>query len=1365
MSPVPEEPDVPSDYVRPSAPERGQRVAAAVIGWQRHLADVGGRNTLLWYEDLPTGTLDLTTAHPGGVAMLLAGRPTRLSDLVREPAALAGARTRVRTIRAKTVALAEQRGVSTGFLAVGMARWEMSGGRSPRAPVLLRTCALRPTGSTASDFDVDLGDEVEFNPVLEHYLRSVQGLEIDGRALAEMATVTSGFDPYPVYAALGRLCRAVPGFSVSPRLVVSTFPHAKLDMVADLAGQQDLLAGHDVVAALAGDPDAEHAVRSSTPDPEADPDPDPTGERLVLDADSGQGSVVDAVRRGASLVVHAAPGTGATQTIANLVAALASEGKSVLLVAEQRAALTDAIDRLEQVGLGSLVLDAAEAGVDRRGVLRQLVDALDDVADRDRDRPGDEDHEAKLAARLAAPDLERLTARRDRLRDHVNALHEVREPWGVSAHEAQWAIAELGSRDPAPASRVRLDRAALADLSRSRLAVLARELGEAADLGAWSAQEGSDPWYGAHITTDEEAERAGDIVTRLSAGDFDQSARTLDGILDESSLPPARRVGDWDTALRTMSGVRDTLEVFRPEVFDVPLDEHVAATASRAWRSEHEVTLGAWSRSRVRRQARRMLRPGRPPEDLHAELIKARTHRTAWQDLVGAGGRPEISPRLDEAQEVFDSLHDDLGWLGERLASTAAGGDVDGIPVAVLKQRLRDLAARRDRLAVLPQVVPALEALRASGMGEIVDDFARRSVTGEQVTPELEQIWWVSLVRHITDVDERYGKHDGSQLRRTVADYVATDHQHFGATAGRVRAATDRATRGAVTANRTEVAALRAEAAMQGRPHRVRDLFGHSAGLFLAVKPCWVMSPLAVAEVVPAGRCFDVVIIDGASQVAPAEAISAISRGRQVVAFGDQHQSPPTGFTTAVTEPSGAVGAAAATGEAEPAPSVFDALAEVLPRRTLGWHYRSFDERLIAFANTEAYAGSLVTFPGTSATSPVTLERVDGSAHVEPGQESAAPSTAAEVSRVVALVLEHARSRPQESLGVVTLSAIHAERITQALDVALLPLGHEAPLMDFFDVAEPQSCFVRSMDEVAGSVRDAIILSVGYGKTPHGRVIHSFPELAVPGAERMLITATTRARRRLTVVSSLSAGELEPERLRSRGAQLLRALLDFAERGGDEVGAEPRHARDPLMADLADRLRREGLTVAEDVGSSLHKVDLVVAHRRDPSRFLVVVEGDGPGYAGLRGTRERDRLWVEHLERLGWRHVRVFSTDLYRDPAQEVARVVAATRNAQPLMLDDEPEGAARDFGGSAGPEVSAGPEGPSGSGSDRAASESEETLEETPEPEVTKKRRRPFRRSKADQTLDDTDAGWGERTDESAHDRWLREQRPPHWD
>ena len=89
-----------------TADPRRARVDTARAAWTRHLVDLGGRNTLLWYRDLPTGTLDLTTAHPGGVAMLLAGKPTKLSDLVREPAALDEARRRARAIAAKTRELA-----------------------------------------------------------------------------------------------------------------------------------------------------------------------------------------------------------------------------------------------------------------------------------------------------------------------------------------------------------------------------------------------------------------------------------------------------------------------------------------------------------------------------------------------------------------------------------------------------------------------------------------------------------------------------------------------------------------------------------------------------------------------------------------------------------------------------------------------------------------------------------------------------------------------------------------------------------------------------------------------------------------------------------------------------------------------------------------------------------------------------------------------------------------------------------------------------------------------------------------------------------------------------------------------------------
>ena len=160
-------------------------MAAARAAWTRHLVDLGGRNTLLWYRDLPSGTLDLTTAHPGGVASMMAGRPTKLSDLVREPAALEDARRRARAVAAKSRELAEERGILTCFLAVGMATWAVrlpdgrTAPRSPAAPVLLRSCTLRPTGAAQGDFSLDLGPELEVNPVLVNYLRSEQGIYLD----------------------------------------------------------------------------------------------------------------------------------------------------------------------------------------------------------------------------------------------------------------------------------------------------------------------------------------------------------------------------------------------------------------------------------------------------------------------------------------------------------------------------------------------------------------------------------------------------------------------------------------------------------------------------------------------------------------------------------------------------------------------------------------------------------------------------------------------------------------------------------------------------------------------------------------------------------------------------------------------------------------------------------------------------------------------------------------------------------------------------------------------------------------------------------------------------------------------------------
>src|SRR6476469_3060209 len=411
---------------------RQARVEQAVAAWSRHLVDLGGRNTLLYYRDLGVGTLDLTNAHPSGLAMLLAGRPTRLSGLVREVAALADARRRARAIRAKTLELAEERGIAAGWLAVGLATWQApDAARAPAAPVLLRSCELRPRGAAGEDVEVDLVAETELNPVLVHYLATRHDVHLDADLLADLATGDEGFDPAPVLAAVARACADVPGFAVERRLVVGTFSYARLPMVTDLRAQSaaegGALAEHDVVAALAGDPGALAAVVEPAGDPQPAGDPDPATEHLVLDADSSQAAAIEAVRAGSHLVIKGPPGTGKSQTIANLIAALAADGRRTLFVAEKRAAIDAVLQRLAAVGLDDLVLDLHDGGAGRRRIARELATTLD------------------RAGRVARPDADELTAtlvdRRDRLAAHTRALHEVRAPWGVTAYAAQCARA------------------------------------------------------------------------------------------------------------------------------------------------------------------------------------------------------------------------------------------------------------------------------------------------------------------------------------------------------------------------------------------------------------------------------------------------------------------------------------------------------------------------------------------------------------------------------------------------------------------------------------------------------------------------------------------------------------------------------------------------------------------------------------------------------------------------------------------------------------------------------------------------------------------------------------------------------------
>src|SRR5215471_6766548 len=236
------------DMTESADSRRAELVEAAQERWVSALTDLGGRNTLLYYKDRRAGTLDLASADPGALERLLRTGSIRLTRLFHDVDARADAIRRAQAIYRKARELAEERGLAASYLASGMARWDELF-LEPAAPVLLRGLTITPTRARHDDFELTLDDDSEVNPVLLHKLSSVFGA----------ATDLLGEAPADKIAAMLREAAdaaEVPGFEITGRQVIGTFTYAKLPMVRDLQAAAELLADSDVVAAIAGDPEA-----------------------------------------------------------------------------------------------------------------------------------------------------------------------------------------------------------------------------------------------------------------------------------------------------------------------------------------------------------------------------------------------------------------------------------------------------------------------------------------------------------------------------------------------------------------------------------------------------------------------------------------------------------------------------------------------------------------------------------------------------------------------------------------------------------------------------------------------------------------------------------------------------------------------------------------------------------------------------------------------------------------------------------------------------------------------------------------------------------------------------------------------------
>ncbi|MCD2171194.1 MULTISPECIES: AAA family ATPase [Microbacterium] len=1183
-------------------PERDRiRAEAAVLG---------GRSTLLRFDDARDAGIDITKAHPGSLPQFITGRATMLSNLFRDEVALRTARMAAERITAKNVELRTARGLEPVHLAVGLSAWKI-GGVEWSAPVLLRPLAIR---RHHGDFELKLHGAFVMNPELARAFRTHLGIQIDSAALAGLAYDQGVFKPQPVIDHIRRLTTHVPTFVVHPRLIISSFADVGSGMARDTHDLDDTL-----LNALAGHADdrARITVRRAEPAVVGPDERPPAADTLLLDADAEQERVLARISAGHSLAVHTLPGTGGTQTVINAIGQLVHDNKRVLVVSARRSTLDGIRHRLAGVGLTGLA-------VSPHHVRRDLIRAIG------RNEKAEQPKVAEID--------DALVRLRTVLRDYRSAVTEPHLALGVSALDVLRELTKLASVSPPPSTAARFDVATLERLSGRRDAA-ARALAMAARLGEFRFGPDDSPWYGVSFTRTEDARAAHDLAGKLHSSDVPRLIERGYELIAQTRMRPFQTVSELGSYLKLLQGIRESLDRFSPSVFERPIGELIDAHSPRRDGS----AMSGPNRRRLKRLSKEYVRPGVHVPDMYEALMRIQQQRTEWHRLVEAGVAPEVPLGLADVHVAWQRTDALLGEL-DQILGRQGSERLATLPVQRLVRTLAGLAAESEFFDNLVERAQLRSELARLGLEQLLVELSVRHVPEERVGAELEFAWWQSALEHLLRSDRALLGANTSVVDRLERDFRLVDEAHAAAAGPLLAAQLATQWRIGIVDHADEATALKH--ALKDGLHTAQEISDAAPTLLRTLAPVWLASPYEVPDV-PWDLAFDVVIIADAAALCLAEATPALRRARQVVLFGDPVVQKPTPFRVSAAIAPTLDDEDGVEGDEVPFDdrSVFERVAELLPVETLTRSYRAGGEDLSQLVNDAFYGGEIVSLPWAGSylgRGSLSVDYVEGGVGAPDPVSGAVESPDAEVARVVTLVIEHAVNRASESLMVVTASRKHAERVRASVVAALAGRSDIAEFVSR-DAAEPFA--VLTLEESVAESRDRVVFSLGFGLTRHGRVLSDFGDLSTPDGERLLTVGMTRARRSMVIVSSIRPSAFDDGRLEHGAATLMGILGNVAARGRE---SRLEDLADPLTRALARELRQLGVEVDVDYRGLL---PLVARYQGK----AVVAESD-PETIG-ESLRETLRLRPQILRRLGWHYVRVHAFDLYSDPAGVAARI------------------------------------------------------------------------------------------------------------
>lgn len=1187
--------------------------------------------------------LELTHAHPSGIAQLFASGKVTLQALFRDSGMLRAAGRRLDRVFEDRDNKAHENGVSELSLVVGVASW--SGNHVPVLTYPVRV--IRDSGKDETYATIYFSGNVRLNHALVLRLQE-RGVNLSEDALFDGANYESGTpETSAVFDAICASARSVfPDFDIERDIVLGCFTDSGSRFLAESAQILQALkvgnVGNTMIDAVAGDERALKELAANDRQEYSPLDVDPHGEYEVGDVDNVVRYASGLAANGVSLALDVDAGSDSASIAAAISSRCVLAGKSILYVPnvmEQQRRFRHALSANE---ISSLALDVSDSHLAKH-VDSQLIAAVG--------------ARQSVASSRFEQVCDELVGVKTRLNRYLGDLHGVDERWGVSAYQTMQNLAAIAMLPTHPCTHVRLDVAAARSLS-GHLDEWAQKLHQADELGEFTIKPEDTPWFGASLFNENEAvavyQRVVDVLLKLLPAAREHVKSTV----QNCGFPVPATAREWGRQVTVLKNLRRVLDVFQADIFERDLSAMIEASKPKAVRKREGTVMGFWERRRHIKEARSLLRVGAKVDDLHEALKIVAQQAAQWRTFVPHGGWPVLPPKLDEIVSTQELLDRNLVALDAVLSTTRLGADLENVEFTKLDERLQALHDDRASLDTLPGRCVIERDLRGVGLEDLVCDLRRRNVTGSALDGELHLAWWTTVFEDIVNSSAIISNQDGSAMQDASDRFVQVDTEHVRSVGPMVQQETLKRLCELLFARSQEANQLHTTLASNSSGVTFTKLMNSHADLLLAAKPIIVAMPSTLTMMTEFKPIVDIVILDSVEHLSNIELFSILARARQVVVIAHKN----TVSSQSVND-----------------------LISVLPSVHVKSRATRRSLRLANFLENHGYGSLRHDVPVDRMQGKVKLHQVEASG-VPVMSTGLIESSQREIDEVVSLIKQRATTftvvPSSYVLAVVTLTSVFRNR-----------LGAELKALAIKD--ENMNRFLRHVrlvdaSESVGATATDVILSLCYAKTSHGRLLQQFGVLEEEGGKGILLDSLALTRRNLDIVCAFKSSDMEDERLHQDGPKLLKELLIWAEQLDDSPVNptdfdEPKSEYDQdksedksesagtsveafdssvdsfnnvLFTDLADRIRARGLCVAVNYGfDKEHSIPLVVGLPDKP--FALAVLTDDMRFMNIESTRERHRMFAQDLEYLGWSVMNVWSVGAFVNPEKEVERVVS----------------------------------------------------------------------------------------------------------